>query len=89
MQTQDPLLFLYEAYEKTLKEIRNNRKAIITREDNNKDLQKQLDSIKDSMAELLDALIREDGSLYQTCKKRFGIIDKRFYRICSMLGKRL
>lgn len=89
MTDKTPLVFLYEAYEKTLAAIRENRTAIKANQKKNQELQAQLKSVKDSMAGILDIEIRKQGSLYKVCQAEFGRIDKRFYRICSMLGKKL
>ena len=87
-EEQSTLVFLYEQYQKTVAQIRANRKVEVEKEAENKKLQVQMKQIKDSINELLDTLIRQEGSLYAVCKKNFGKIDKRFYRICSMLGRK-
>lgn len=83
------LVFLYDAYEKTLSDVRDNRKKIKTNQKKNQELQTQLKQVKQSIAGLLEIMVRQEGSLYKVCQKEFGVIDKRFYRICSMLGKKL
>jgi len=83
------ITLLYDAYEKTLTTIRANRKNIKDNQNKNQELQSQLKQIRDSLSGLIQIEIRQQGSLYKVCKKEFGKIDKRFYRICSMLGKKL
>lgn len=86
-EQQSSLVFLFESYEKTLNQIRENRKDIKENQKKNQELQTQLKSVKDSIAGLLDIMIKEHGSLYKVCQVEFGIVDKRFYRIVSMFGK--
>lgn len=88
-QEQSNLAFLYEAYETTMAEIRDNRKTIKENQKKNQKLQAQLKSIKDSIVGLLEIEIAKEGTLYKVCQKEFGKIDKRFYRICSMVGSKL
>lgn len=85
---QNTLEFLYEEKQRLAHEIKENRQTINTLLESNREKQKQLRVVRTSLIELLDTLIRQQGSLYAVCKKYFGYVDKRFYRLYNVIDRK-
>lgn len=86
-ETKPNIVFLFEAYEEELEKVRSNRADIRKLQTKNREHQKNLELARQNMVGILQALIKEEGSLYKVFQKYFGEIDKRYYRICSMTSK--
>lgn len=84
--TKPTIVFLFEAYEEKLSRVRDNQKQIRSLRTENKNSRTDMELAKRNMAETFKLLIREEGSLYKVFQKYFGEIDKRYYRICSLLS---
>lgn len=87
-QTEDQpsVVFLFEAYEAKLARVRANQKQIKSLKIENKNHRDDMELAKKNLAKLLKLLIKEEGSFYKVFQKYFGEIDKRYYRICSLLS---
>jgi hypothetical protein len=81
-----PIVFLFEAYEEKLSRVRGNQAQIKNLKIENQNHRDDMHLAKQNMAELFKILIKEEGSLYKVFQKYFGDIDKRYYRICSLLS---
>lgn len=80
------IVFLFEAYEEKLARVRGNQSQIKNLKLENQNHRDDMELAKKNMAELFKVLIKEEGSLYKVFQKYFGEIDKRYYRICSLLS---
>lgn len=83
------IVFLFEAYEAELEKVRQGRAEIRNLQNKNREHQKNLELARQNIAGILQGLIIKEGSLYKVFQKYFGKIDKRYYRICSMMNKYL
>lgn len=90
MKEQQPhIVFLFSAYEEELEKVRANRAEIRRLQEQNRKHQDNLELARQNIAGILQGLITREGSLYKVFQKYFGDIDKRYYRICSMMSKYL
>lgn len=86
MDSKPTIVFLFEAYEEKLSRVRGNQKQIKSLKIENQNSRTDMELAKKNMAEMFKLLVKEEGSLYKVFQKYFGEIDKRYYRICSLIS---